>query len=120
MPAGHDVGGAAIAALAEEVWARGRRGSPSWGRGMNGWDEFTAMMRDARARLEDQWAPIALVCYPARQGSDGATEVRLLASGTILWPASIPVAERGPILERLAQPYRDGTVLRSDQSGRPV
>jgi hypothetical protein len=79
---------------------------------MNGWDEFEAYMRDVRARMEDRWAPIGLICLQAIADDEGMVQVLPNNDAAILWPASMPISERGPLLERLAKPYRDGTVLR--------
>lgn len=80
---------------------------------MNGWDEFLGYIRDVRAQMEDQWAPVGLICLQADPGPDGSVALRVHESGAIIWPQSFPVAERGPLLERLAKPYRLGTVLRN-------
>ncbi len=85
---------------------------------MNGWDEFEAYMREARLRMEDRWAPVALICLQVRPGTEGAApDVWPEKDGVILWPSSFPVPERGPLLTRLAKPYLDGTVLREPAAG---
>lgn len=82
---------------------------------MNGWDEFTAYLEHARARLEDRWAPVAVICLQAEShtNEDGVVNVKPWNDAAVIWPASFPVSERGPLLERLAKPYRDHTVLQS-------
>ena len=76
------------------------------------WDQFEDYMRRARERLEDRYAPVALLCVEARTDDAGGTDLILWNDGVIIWPASFPVSERGPLLTRLSKPYRDGTVLR--------
>lgn len=81
---------------------------------MNGWDEFEGYMREARVRMEDRYAPIALLCLLVKPGTEGDTpEVMLYKDTAVVWPAEFPIAERGPLLARVAGPYRAGTVLRS-------
>ena len=77
------------------------------------WDQFESYMRRARERMEDTWAPVALVCVQATSAVDGGTDLKLWNDSAVLWPADFPVKERGPLLARLAKPYADGTVLRS-------
>jgi hypothetical protein len=79
---------------------------------MNGWDEFLAHLVDVRARMEDQWAPIGLICLQARDDEHGEVTVLPENDGAIVWPSSFPIEERGPLLARLSKPYADGTVLR--------
>ena len=80
---------------------------------MNGWDEFLGYIAAVRERMEDRWAPIGLICLQASEDGTGGVEVRPQNDGAIVWPASFPVEERGPLLARLSKPYQDGTVLRS-------
>jgi len=79
------------------------------------WDEFIRYVRDAQKRLQDKWAPVALVAVQAETGPDHATQLRLWDDAAILWPAEFPVDERGPLLVRIAKPYKDGTVLRTER-----
>jgi hypothetical protein len=79
---------------------------------MNGWDEFLAWIETARATMEDRWAPVALITLQSTENADGGVSVLPDNDATILWPATFPVDERGPLLARLARPYQAGTVLR--------
>lgn len=80
---------------------------------MNGWDEFLAWVNEARTRMEDRWAPVGLICLQATECPHGGVELQLEKDAAILWPKDFPIPERGPLLVRMAKPYRDGTVLRS-------
>ena len=77
------------------------------------WDKFMVFITDARSTMEDNWAPVALICLQASTGDDGLVELKPWNDVAGIWPASFPVAERGPLLKRIAKPYEDGTVLRS-------
>ena len=79
------------------------------------WDQFMEFIRNARATMEDRYAPVALVCLQAETDTDGATELKPWNDAVLLWPAQFPVEERGPLLARISKPYRDGTVLRERQ-----
>lgn len=79
---------------------------------MNGWDEFLGYITAVRARMEDGWAPVGLICLQARDTGQGEVQVLPEHDGAIVWPASFPPDQRGPLLRRLAIPYAEGTVLR--------
>jgi hypothetical protein len=79
---------------------------------MNGWDEFLAWVARARVTMEDRWAPVALITLQYTEGEGGTVDVEPHRDAAILWPSTFPVDERGPLLARLAGPYRQGTVLR--------
>jgi hypothetical protein len=79
---------------------------------MKGWDEFLAWIHNARPTMEDRWVPVALIALQATEHADGSVTLLPDHDATILWPASFPVEERGPLLARLAKPYQAGTVLR--------
>lgn len=79
---------------------------------MNGWDDFLAWVADARGRMEDQWAPVALVCLQAREDGDGAVDVFPEKDAAILWPGTLPTEARGPLLGRIAATYHAKAVLR--------
>jgi hypothetical protein len=76
------------------------------------WDEFLAWMAHARPTLEDRWVPVALITLQYTKDADGTVTVQPAHDATILWPATFPIDERGPLLARLVGPYREGTVLR--------
>jgi hypothetical protein len=77
------------------------------------WDKFMEYIADARRRCGDTFIPVALICLQGKPRSDGAMDVYFDKDPAIIWPADVPIKGRGPLLERLAKPYRDGTVLRS-------
>ena len=79
------------------------------------WDKFMAFITDARFTMEDKWAPVALICLQASTDADGSVELKPWNDAAGIWPASFPVAERGPLLKRMAKPYEDRTVLRSQR-----
>lgn len=79
---------------------------------MNGWEEFEHWIAHIRARMEDGWAPVALVCLQAREDGDGAVDVCLDKDAAVLWPATLPQADRGPLLGRIAATYQANQVLR--------
>ena len=77
------------------------------------WDTFDEYIRQARERMGDRWAPVAMICLQARDGTDGDVLLEPEKDGSVIWPASFPIPLRGPLLDRLAKPYADGAVLRS-------
>jgi hypothetical protein len=88
---------------------------------MNGWDEFLVWVENARATMEDRWAPVALIALQSTENADGSVTLLPDNDATIFWSATFPIDERGPFLARLAQrpfltrlagPYEAGTVLR--------
>ncbi len=76
------------------------------------WEAFLGYIEAARPAL-DGCAPVALICLPiAEADQDGALQLRKDVGARIIWPASFPVEDRGPLLLRIAEPYEDGTVRR--------
>ena len=76
------------------------------------WDAFERYVAQARERMQDRWVPIAMVCVQAQAAEGGGVDLMLWNDARVIWPADFPIAERGPLLARLAKPYADGTVLR--------
>jgi len=69
---------------------------------------FIAWIKDAMAGL-DGCVPVAFICMPVeRVHADGGIDVRRDGDGRIIWPASFPVADRGPLLAGLARGYAAG------------
>jgi hypothetical protein len=76
------------------------------------WKMFHRWIDEAIPAL-DGCAPIALICLPIdRIDADGAVQINIEGEGRIIWPKDVPVADRGPLLARLAEPYRQGTMQR--------
>jgi hypothetical protein len=76
------------------------------------WAHFKRWIDEAMPAL-DGCVPVALIAMPvAGVAADGAIDVSRDGQGRIIWPATFPVEERGPLLLRLSEPYRDGTVRR--------
>lgn len=76
------------------------------------WDKFEQYFKDARARLEDKWAPVVLICIQADDAGDGTLNFFVERDQAGIWPANFPIPERGPLLERVGKTYRAGQVLR--------
>jgi hypothetical protein len=75
------------------------------------WARFLDYVRRARPEL-DGCVPVAMIFLPARSEADGSVLIDRDADGRILWPATFPIEDRGPLLAKLAKPYADGTVRR--------
>lgn len=80
------------------------------------WEMFDEYIARTRERVGDRYVPIALICLEAIANDDGSTDVLPEQDGLVVWPASFPIPERGPLLARLSTPYRDGTVLRDPRT----
>lgn len=75
-------------------------------------ETFIGWIRQAMPSL-DGMVPVAFVCLPAiKTNPDGGIDVNVEGPARVIWAKTFPVAERGPLLEHLARPYRDGTVSR--------
>lgn len=76
------------------------------------WDAFERYIADARKRMEDKWAPVALICVQATTDADNESHLKLWDDAAMVWPATFPIKERGRLLKRMAKSYGDHTVLR--------
>lgn len=83
------------------------------------WAQFERYMAEAQPSL-DGCVPVALVCLPV-EGIDPDGAIRVVAMDQaahprLLWVATFPVTERGPLLGRLAVSYMRGDALLDPKS----
>lgn len=75
-------------------------------------ERFMSMVRSALPALDGSVA-VAMIFMPVEGvDADGAVRIRHQGQGRIIWPAEFPNEARGPLLEQLARPYREGNVVR--------
>jgi len=85
------------------------------------WERFQGYISDAKARVGDRFVPIGLICLQADavEGTEHDLEAYPMKDAMIIWPAEVPIDERGPLLLRLVEPYLSGRVLRGSQLNDP-
>lgn len=81
------------------------------------WDVFLGYIAKARPRVDDRYAPVALICLQATANPDGSVDTFPDKDPIIIWPADVPVGERGDLLLHIAKMYHANRVLRSNELG---
>jgi hypothetical protein len=74
------------------------------------WKKFNEYIDKVRPLVAGKFVPVALILLPVEASTPAAIQV----SDTIpavLWPADFPMADRAPLLEKIARAYRTQGVL---------
>lgn len=70
---------------------------------------FIRMIQDAMPRLDGN-VPVAFIALPVVKDEGDGILVNYEGRATLLWPSDFPQKDRGPLLARIAEQYREGTV----------